>query len=99
MAMMRQIEVMQAGSPVTLADNIPARITGILINDKCRVTYQCVWWDDSTRMSEWLEEFEVTRADETQDMTIGLQIPPKPDPPQIEIIRDDQTRVSKHAHV
>ncbi len=68
-----QIEVIQVGSPVTLADNIPARITAILINDKCRVTYQCVWWDGQTRHSEYVEEFEVTRADETQGMTIGFR--------------------------
>ncbi len=68
-----QIEVMQVGSPVTLADNIPATITGILIHDKCRVTYQCVWWDGQTRNSEWLEQFEVTRTDEAQGMTIGFQ--------------------------
>ncbi len=68
-----QVEVIQVGSPVTLADNIPATITGILIHDKCRVTYQCAWWDGQARMSEWLEEFEVARADESQDMTIGFQ--------------------------
>ena len=68
-----QIEVMQVGSPVTLADNIPARITGILIHDKCRITYECVWWDGQTRTSAYLEEFEVTRADETQGMTVGFR--------------------------
>lgn len=67
-----QIKVIQVGSPITLADNIPAVITGILINDKCRVTYQCIWWDDQIRKCEWLEEFEVTRTDKIQDMTVGF---------------------------
>ncbi len=70
---MRQIEVMQVGSPVTLADNIPARITSIAIDEKCRITYLCVWWNGRTRQAEWLEQFEVTRTDETQDMTIGFR--------------------------
>ena len=70
---MQQIEVMQVGSPVTLSDNIPARITGIAINEKCHLTYRCVWWDGRTRKNEWLEQFEVTRTDETQGMTIGFQ--------------------------
>ena len=70
---MKQIEVMQVGSPVTLADGIPATITAILINDKCRVTYQCVWWSGQERKSAYLEEFEVTPADETQRTTVGFQ--------------------------
>lgn len=70
---MKQIEIIQVGSPVTIADDIPAKITGILINDKCRVTYQCVWWDGQARNSGWLEEFEVTRADETKRMAVGFQ--------------------------
>ncbi len=70
---MKQIEVLQVRSRVTLADNIPAVITGILIHDKCRVTYQCVWWDDQIRTSAYLEEFEVTLADETEGMAIGFQ--------------------------
>jgi hypothetical protein len=68
-----QIEVMQVGSRVTLSPDIPARITGIAIDENCRVTYRCVWWDSRTRRVEWLEEFEVARTDETQDMTIGFQ--------------------------
>ncbi len=70
---MKQIEVMQIETPVMIAENIPALITAILINDKFRVTYQCVWWESGTRNMEWLEEFEVTRADDTQGMTIGFQ--------------------------
>jgi len=70
---MKQTEVMQVGQPVTISDNIPAIITGIAIDEKCRITYRCVWWDRRTRKSEWLEQFEVTRADETQGMTIGFQ--------------------------
>ncbi len=70
---MRKIEVMQVGSWVTIADDIPATITAILINDKCHVTYECVWWNGQTRTSEYLEEFEVTRADETKHTTVGFQ--------------------------
>lgn len=69
---MKQIEVMQVGSPVTLADDIPARITSIKIDDKCRISYECVWWNGQTRNAEWLEQFEVTRTDETQRMTVGF---------------------------
>jgi len=70
---MPQIEVIQIGSPVTLSDDIPARIIGIEINDKCRIAYRCVWWNGRTRNEELLEQFEVTRTDETQGMTIGFQ--------------------------
>ena len=77
---MRQIEVIPVGSPVTLADNIPATITAILINDKYRVTYECVWWDHQTRTSEWLEEFEVTKADGSERTTVGFQVNERPRP-------------------
>jgi hypothetical protein len=68
-----QIEVMQIGSPVMLSDNIPARITSIMIEEKCHITYQCVWWEGGIRYNEWLEQFEVTHTDETQGTTIGFR--------------------------
>ncbi len=70
---MRHIEVMQVGSPVTLSGDIPAIITSIAIDGKCHITYQCVWWNGRTRNSEWLKQFEVTRTDEAEGMTIGFQ--------------------------
>ena len=69
---MDQIEVMQVGSPVTISDDIPARITGILIGENCGIQYQCAWWDGRTRNNEWLEQFEVTGTDEAQNMKIGF---------------------------
>lgn len=72
---MRQIKVISVGSPVTIGDDISAKITGICIEENCRVTYRCVSWDCRTRKNEWLEEFEVTRTDETQVMTIGFKQP------------------------
>jgi len=70
---MRQIEVMQVGSPVMLSGDIPARITSIWIEDKCRIQYQCAWWEGRTRRCEWIEQFEVVRTDETQGMKIGFR--------------------------
>ncbi len=70
---MRQIEVMQVGSPVTLSEDIQARITGVMIEENYHITYRCVWWEGGTRNVEWLEQFEVTQADEPQGMTIGFQ--------------------------
>ncbi|KKL82271.1 hypothetical protein LCGC14_1986420 [marine sediment metagenome] len=70
---MRQIEVMQSGSPVTIADDIPAKIAAISIDGHCHITYLCVWWSGSTRTEAWVEEFEVTRADDTRDMTVGFR--------------------------
>ncbi len=67
------IELIQVGSPVTVGEDIPATITGIAIDAKSRVTYRCAWWNGRTREDEWLEQFEVTRTDETQDMTVGFQ--------------------------
>ena len=70
---MEKIEVMPVGSLVTIADDIPATITGIAIDAKYRITYRCVWWDCQTRTSEWLEKFEVSPADETERMVVGFQ--------------------------
>ncbi len=56
------IELIQVGSPVTVGEDIRATITGIAIDAKCRLTYQCVWWDGRTRKNEWLEQFEVERV-------------------------------------
>ncbi len=63
---------MQVGSAVTIANDISAIITGIMIEAKVHITYRCAWWDGRTRNSEWLEQFEVTRTDETQGVTIGF---------------------------
>ena len=70
---MEQIEVMQVGSHVMLSEDIRARITGIMIDDKCHVTYRCVWWEGGTRNNEWLEHFEVAGADEPEVMQVGFQ--------------------------
>ena len=69
---MTAIEVMQVGSPVIVGEDIPATITGIAIDDKSRITYQCAWWDKRTRKNEWLEQFEVVRVPGVEQMRIGF---------------------------
>ncbi len=70
---MMQIELIQVGSPVTVGEDIQATVTGIAIDAKCRVTYQCAWWNGRDRQSEWLEQFEVQRVTGVEQMTIGFQ--------------------------
>ena len=42
------------------------------VRDGQRVTYEGAWWDGNSRKSEWLEQFEVTRREESSAMKIGF---------------------------
>lgn len=53
------IEIWPIGSAVLIDGEIPAKITAIEIRgDVHLVTYQCAWWDERKRQSEWLTEAE-----------------------------------------
>lgn len=58
---MSEIQVLAIGTTVIVDGEIPAVIRGVSIRGPHRVSYDCVWWDERTRKSEWLDadEFEV----------------------------------------
>ena len=66
------LQVMQLGSPIIIGESIPARIVGIAIDIKMRITYRCAWWDGRTRHSEWLEQCEVLPTNGTQIVKMGF---------------------------
>jgi hypothetical protein len=66
------INIFMPGSEV-LVDN---RLTATVISSKILIgnviVYECVWWDDNTRHSEWLEAFEVTsNGEETRKLRLN----------------------------
>lgn len=57
---MKEIEMFAIGSKVTIDGDIPATITAVEIRGIAGlVTYQCCWWDQRTRKSEWVTAAEI----------------------------------------
>jgi uncharacterized protein YodC (DUF2158 family) len=57
---MKNMEVLAIGSEVAIAGDIPATIIAFEVRGTVGlITYQCCWWDERTRRSEWLTEAEV----------------------------------------
>lgn len=69
---MRQIEVMQPGSPVTIGEEIEAVVFGVMLRDKGYVQYEVAWWDGNTRNSKWLDQSEVRCVEKTGAVRIGF---------------------------
>jgi hypothetical protein len=58
------VQVFEIGSQVVIDGEIPATITGINIRGtEHRLCYECTWWEERTRKSEWLEPFEIKPKD------------------------------------
>ncbi len=54
------IEIFPIGSEVLVDKEIPAIIVAVEIRGvRGLVTYQCTWWDERKRCSEWLTEAEI----------------------------------------
>lgn len=53
-----EIEVFSCGSEVIIDGDIKAFILSIEIRRGC-ISYQCCWWDERTRKTEWVTEEEV----------------------------------------
>lgn len=57
------MEVYAVGSEVLLDKEIPARIAAINISGtEHKLEYQCTWWEERTRKSEWVTPQEIHRA-------------------------------------
>ena len=57
---MNEIEIFTIGSKVTIDGDIPAMITAVEIRGAAGlVTYQCCWWDNRARKSEWVTASEI----------------------------------------
>lgn len=53
-----ELSIYRHGAEVLVDGNIPARITAVEIRGDL-VTYQCCWWDERQRRSEWVSAEEV----------------------------------------
>jgi len=67
------MEVYPIGAEVTLArdPNFKGVVIGICIRGT-GVTYDVVWWDNSTRYQSWLEEIEINHTGKR--VMIGLKV-------------------------
>ena len=52
------IEVIQVGTGVTLLNGSEAVVSAICIRGTDAVTYECSWWDGSSRQTDWFLEKE-----------------------------------------
>ena len=52
------IEVHKPGS-IVRAGKIAVLITELSISSQMQVRYKCVWWNGSSRYSEWFSELEI----------------------------------------
>jgi uncharacterized protein YodC (DUF2158 family) len=60
---MQEMEVIAIGSDVLIDGEIPAKIMAFEVRGEVGlVTYQCAWWDERSRKSEWLTEGEIKPA-------------------------------------
>ena len=59
---METVEVYAVGCRVLLDGSIPAYITAISIRND-GVSYECNWWDERTKRTEWMTAQEFTLAD------------------------------------
>lgn len=72
---MNNLEVMMPGSPCQIGphqDKIKGRILEVCVRDKNCISYKVSWWDGRSRKTEWLEQIEVSRVDETLGIKIGF---------------------------
>lgn len=57
-----EIEALAIGTEVTIDGDIPATVRRIEIRglgDNKLISYECVWWDERVRKTEWLEFDEI----------------------------------------
>ena len=58
---MAELDLLKPGTKVMLAGEIEATITAVCLRGKALLlTYECAWWDDRTRRSDWVQSGEVT---------------------------------------
>lgn len=68
-----EIEVLAIGTEVTIDGDIPAVIRRIEIRgmgDNKLISYECVWWDERVRKTEWLEADEMKPKGEHKTIAI-----------------------------
>lgn len=60
---MSTVEIIPVGSNVLIDGEIPAIIQAVEIRGKSHsLMYQCVWWDERTRKSEWVNPEEISEG-------------------------------------
>lgn len=68
------IEVYAIGSDVVIDGDIPAVITAFEVRGKVGlITYQCAWWEERSRKSEWLTEDEIKPKETIRKIPISIK--------------------------
>lgn len=68
------IEILEIGSDVVVDGEIPAKIIAVELRGvPPLITYQCVWWDERARKSEWVTETEVRPKDPARNTRIAIK--------------------------
>jgi len=60
---MSEVEVLAIGTHVIIDGDIPATVRGIWIRAANYIQYDCVWWDERSRKSDWLTIDEIQVKD------------------------------------
>ena len=79
---MVEVEVFRVGTEVRIGQTIPGIVTGIMIRDGCRISYEISWWDNRTHNCKWLEDCEVKAHCPTSGVVqaIGFRVCPAAQP-------------------
>jgi hypothetical protein len=68
------IQVYPIGSEIVIDGDIPAVITAFEVRGMVGlITYQCTWWDERNRKSEWLTESEIKPREHVRKTTISIK--------------------------
>lgn len=68
------IQVYPIGSDVTIDGDIPARIMAFEVRGTVAlITYQCSWWDERTRKTDWFTEAEIKPRETVRKHPISMK--------------------------
>ena len=68
------LTIIPIGSSVIVGHGeIEATINEVLIRSNYCIQYKCSWWNDTTRMNEWLDEHEVKTPEEGIKQNVGFK--------------------------
>lgn len=70
--MVKDLEVIEIGSPVMLDGDIPATVTALEVRGvEHLLTYQVTFWDERNRKSEWVTPQEIKHAEQRRKIVFG----------------------------
>ncbi len=67
-----KVLINRSGQDAVEAQPIEAQVVSVMIEGIFDVQYRCVWWNDRTRVSEWIESCELVVDENTSRTKLGF---------------------------